>query len=130
MIAVILSSCGKSNYCSKEIIRLTSINLPDEAYLQNIECYDNLEYQFIFEYQILDFSVIDQFIEQNELIQYSNEKLSPIDNEQYSIIKALEEYFSPNRHYPRQKSTYYIQRENYSIVLDKNNGKFIGVVEN
>lgn len=129
IVAQIFLSCGKTDRCVQEINRLTDIYLPKS--IEQLECYDNLEYQFIFEYRIKDSMEIVEFIDKNKLKRYSyeKEKLPPIDNDQFYVVKELESYFSPNKSYPRESSTFYIRRDNYSIVLDQKEGKFIGLVE-
>ncbi|RKN76827.1 hypothetical protein [Ulvibacterium marinum] len=124
---VIFSSCKQEKeYCTKEINKLTNIILPKK--IEIIECDDNLEYQFVFEYQMNDLSEVDTFIRSNNLVQYSSQA-------NYDLIKNIDvmsyvgEFFEPNKIYEKSNEMYYVQTKNYSLVLDSKKGKFMGVVE-
>lgn len=118
-------SC-KGDYCLKEIDKLTDIRLPKD--IDVIECYDNMEYQFIFEYKLNNLSDADSFIEYNGLMQYLPKKEDSIIIES-SAIEYVGEFFNPNKFYPKESTTYYLQKKNYTIVFDKSKGKLMGVVE-
>jgi len=127
LVVQTLFSC-KDEYCLKEIKKLTDIQLPNN--IEVIECDDNLEYQFIFEYKLNDLSDVDSFIEDNGLHQYLPKKEN--NNNlilETSAIEYVGEFFNPDKFYPKENTTYYLQKNNYTIVFDKSKGKFMGVVE-
>lgn len=128
LILVQITFSCKEEYCVKEIRKLTDIKLPEN--IEVIECHDNLEYQFVFEYKLNDLSEVDSFIEKNKLLQYRNKKETNSNIVlETSVIDYVGEFFEPNKFYPKTKTTYYVQKDNYSIVFDKSKGVFIGVVE-
>ena len=119
-------SCKEEEYCAKEIRKLTEIKLPEN--IEVIECYDNLEYQFIFEYKLNNLSDADSLIKDNELLQYFPQKGDSLILDS-SAIEYVGEFFNPNKFYPKENTTYYLQKKNYTIVFDKSKGKLMGVVE-
>ncbi len=128
ILVQITFSCKEEEYCVKEIKKITDIKLPEN--IEVIECYDNLEYQFIFEYKLNDLSDVDSFIENNKLLQYRDKKETNRNIVlETSVIDYVGEFFEPNKFYPKTKTTYYVQKDNYSIVFDKSKGNFIGIVE-
>jgi|GEM_PF-5103226 len=126
ILVQITFSCKEEEYCTKEIRKLTDIKLPEN--IEVIECHDNLEYQFIFEYKLNDLSDADSFIKDNGLLQYFPKKGGSLILES-SVIEYVGEFFNPNKFYPKENTTYYLQKENYTIVFDKSKGNLIGIVE-
>lgn len=119
-------SCKSEEYCAKEIRNLTNLSLPEE--IEVLECEDNLEYQFVFEYRLNDLSQANVFIEDNQLKKYVANSNNGSTKEM-DAVDYVGEFFNPNKTYPKSDEIYYVQKDNFTVVFDKTEGVFMGVVE-